>query len=666
MTETLNKILVPVSKRTVNFLHRGLKVFYPEIVFGRKDGKKITVPNFWPEGGYIKSDFAELLKKTTKKNDIDQAIKIVLEWKNLWDEGTQPDDTIPEILDDLVSSMDENATGEKKLSSYDKQALAKKTLLESQKQIEKSISIPEPIPATSSSTVVSRTAGRFLSAPYRAATYLSGPTTYSSSAKEEGPGTATARYMMSHGISSASIRSLGNKAQQLGITPSQLNNLANLIKTEQEAHPFSHKWISRIYSRQAGLSESQVASFLIPSADGSTAVLPRKSFVGNVIGRIGQQLFGKVSSKAFKAVGKKVAAKVTTTAAAQAIGAVVAPGLANIALLVVGKIKDFISSLKTKEGKERILALISGAMFLGGITLGGLLGAALVVGGFISGVGLLAAKAGGFGLLGASIGSFGQAFMAGLTGVVFPSIAAPLIISFISIPVMIAIILFIINSGAYIVPPSPFSESSFAGFPIECTTEKLPVSLPKPTTSLITVRAWEITSDLYQGFWCYWNRSPGDFPEDVTLYPPSYPDLFNEVYFEKDPFPSPTEASKCGNCLFWCTYLVQKAYRETGNTDIMITLWSPTMYEDFLRRGKIIVSSEATPENVVSGSVIFFQVLSGQNRINHVGIVHSTTKDSIQYIQSNAPTKDGSLTFSLSGIGIQDLPGIKIVGIGLP
>lgn len=678
MAEGLNKSLVPLSKKTVNFLHRGLVIFYPESVLGAKEGKKRAVPYFWPEGGYEKTEFAELLKNTAKTKDIDQAIQIVLEWKKLWDKGEQPEATVPENLDELLSSLNENATGEKKLSAYNTQILAKKTLLESQKLIEKPASAPEPEFTVSSTEIISKTAdplstfaGKILTAPLRAVTYISGPATYSSSATGEGSGVATARYMLTHGISSTSIRSLENKAQQLGITPSQLQNLAALIKTEQETHPFSYKWVSIIYSGQkASLSQAQIASLLMPSTDGSTAVLPRKSFIGNVFGRIGQQLFGKLASKTLKAVGKKVAAKIATTAATQAAATAIAPGLANIIVLVgqaiIGKVKDFISSLKSKEGKERVLALLFGSMVIGGIFLGGSLGAALVVGGFVPGIGLLATKAGGFGALGANIGSYGQAFMAGVTGVVFPSIAAPLIISFVSIPIAIAVILFIINSGAYIVPPKPLSESSFIGFPVECTTEKLPVSFSKPTTSPIASRAWEITSDLYQGFWCYWNRSPGDFSEDITLYPPSYPDLFNESFFERNPFPTRGEVQTCGNCLFWCTYLVQKAYRETGNTIIQVTLWSPTMYDDFLRRGKIIASSDATPQNVVSGSVIFFQVLSGPTRINHVGIVHSTTKDSIKYLQSNAPTKEGSLTFSLSGKGIQGLPGIKVVGIGLP
>ncbi len=465
MAEGLNKTLVPPSKKTTNFLYKGLALFYPESIFGIKEGRKKVVLNYWSETGYKRTDFAELLWNITKTEDTDQAAKIVLEWKRLWDENKQPEATVPENLDEMLSSLDESATGEKKLSPYNTQTLAKKTLLESQKLIEKSTPAPEPELTTSSAETISKAAGplstfagKILTAPFRAITYISGPATYSSSAKGEGSGVTTARYMLTHGISSTSIRSLENKAQQLGITPSQLKNLAALVKTEQETHPFSYKWVSIIYSGQkASLSQAQIASLLIPSADGSTAVLPRKSFVGSVFGRIGQQLFGKIAKKTLKTVGKKVAAKVATTAATQAAATAIAPGVANLLVFagqaIIGKIKDFISSLKSKEGKERVLALVFGSMVVGGIVLGGPLGAVLVVGGLVPGLGFLVTKAGGFGPLGSSVGGYGQAFLAGLTGVLLPAIGLPVIIASISVPILIAIILFVINSGAYIVPP---------------------------------------------------------------------------------------------------------------------------------------------------------------------------------------------------------------------
>jgi len=492
MAKGLNKTLVPPSKKTTNFLYKGLVLFYPESVFGIKEGKKRAILDYWSKAGYKRTEFAELLWNITKTEDTDQAAKIVLGWKKLWDENKYPDATVPENLDELLSSLDENVTGEKELSSYKTQTLAKRTLLESQKLIEKTTSAPEPEITISSAGTISKAAaplsiftGKILTAPFRAVTYISGPATYSGSAKGEGSGVATARYMLTHGISSASIRSLENRAQQLGITPSQLQNLAALIKTEQETHPFSYKWVSIIYSGQkASLSQAQIASLLIPSANGSTAVLPRKSFIGNAVGRIGQQLFGKLASKTLKAVGKKAATKIAETVAIQT-AATAFPGVGNIIAIVIqigqaiiGKIKNFISRLKSKEGKEGVLALVFGSMVVGGIVLGGPLGATLVLGGLVPGLGFLVTKAGGFGPLGTSIGSYGQAFLAGLAGVILPSIGIPIIIAFISIPILIAIILFIINSGAYIVPPSPSQipgaiVSPYIGIEKEASPEKM-------------------------------------------------------------------------------------------------------------------------------------------------------------------------------------------------
>jgi hypothetical protein len=494
MTEGINKKLVPPSKKTVNFLYTGLVLFYPENVFSSKEGKRKPVLEYWPEGGYSRIEFAKLLWNITKTNDTVQAAQLVIDWKNLLDNNQPLEATVPENLDAMVSSLEENVASKKKLSQYDIKNLAKEVLLESEKVIEKPSSIPEPEIAISSAETISRAvgplstfAGKILTTPFRAATYISGPTTYSSSAKGEGPSVTTARYMLSHGISSGSIRSLENRAQQLGITPNQLRNLASLIKTEQETHPFSYKWISVIYSGQkASLSQAQISSLLIPSTDGSTAVLPGKSFVGNVLGRIGQQLFGKLTSKALKAVGKKVAAKVATTAATQTIATAIAPLVGNIIAFVsekiIGKIiekfKNLISKLKTKEGKENALALIFGLMAIGGIIIGGPAGAVLVVGGLVPGLGLLVTKAGGFGPLGSSIGGYGQAFMAGVTGVLLPSIGMPTIVALVSVPVLIAVILFIINSGAYIVPPSPGQipgaiESPYIGIEKEANPVKM-------------------------------------------------------------------------------------------------------------------------------------------------------------------------------------------------
>lgn len=278
----------------------------------------------------------------------------------------------------------------------------------------------------------------------------------------------------------------------------------------------------------------------------------------------------------------------------------------------------------------------------------------------------------GAGLIGGTAGlaAAGAGFIGGIRfifkNLIGPSIIAPIAITMLVLPVLVAFIMFVINSGAYIVPPTPVSDVPFGpGFGFECTDEKTPVSFSNNTSSPIAKRAWEITADLYQGFWCFWNRSPGDLPTDTTDYPPSYPELFNEGLFARNPNPTRGEASTCGECLFWCTWLVQKAYKENG-VSIQYTLWSPTMQEDFNRRGKFIESDSVTPSNLTPGSVIFFDVVNSLNRTDHVGIAHTINSDGVYFVQSNAGTKDGFIPFNSSGNGLQNIPGIRVVGIGIP
>lgn len=251
---------------------------------------------------------------------------------------------------------------------------------------------------------------------------------------------------------------------------------------------------------------------------------------------------------------------------------------------------------------------------------------------------------------------------------IIATITTAILIVIISIPILTALILFIINSSAFVVPqggylsdvPFPDGSSPF------CSDQKIPVAFPNNSSSSIAKRAWEITADLYQGFWCFWNRSPDDFPTDVVLYPPSYPELFNETLFAQNPNPPVSAVSNDASNLFWCTQLVVKAYQETGN-EIQVVYRSDWMKNWFITRNKFVPSYSATPTNIPQGSVIFFRVSSGPPRTNHVAIVHHFTgSDSIEFVQSNAPTKEGSLTFEDDGQGVIDLPGIDVEGFGIP
>lgn len=81
-----------------------------------------------------------------------------------------------------------------------------------------------------------------------------------------------------------------------------------------------------------------------------------------------------------------------------------------------------------------------------------LVGGILTATGAAAGLGQMAMNAKGTVTGGAN---FIQSVSFGLTNVALPAIGMPLVIALISVPILIVIIIFIINSGAYIVPPRP-------------------------------------------------------------------------------------------------------------------------------------------------------------------------------------------------------------------
>jgi hypothetical protein len=109
---------------------------------------------------------------------------------------------------------------------------------------------------------------------------------------------------------------------------------------------------------------------------------------------------------------------------------------------LINKITDFISQNKWVLASPFVVAgLILGLPWLtaGGLIMGGLL------------------LAGGVGPALSSAATGVSGVLTGVLSLTVASIATPLIVALISIPVIVVIILFIINSSAYVVPPSGFS-----------------------------------------------------------------------------------------------------------------------------------------------------------------------------------------------------------------
>ncbi|HET7098633.1 MAG TPA: CHAP domain-containing protein [Patescibacteria group bacterium] len=380
----------------------------------------------------------------------------------------------------------------------------------------------------------------------------------------------------------------------------------------------------------------------------------------------GGLLKGVVKNAATKVAGK-IAVKTGLSEAAATAGTALGP-LGTVAGWIAGSfLGKLLDSINWKELRNWSAGLLGGIAFLTTLPFVGL-GSALGIGAGTTAVSIgLGGGLGGLtlGTIGAGIGAVFGAIATATIG----AIAGPILFVLLGFPVIVALILFIINSGAYVVPPgSPTSGFSGSGINIVCSDEKGPVGVPGPSsTSKIANRAWEITSDLYQGFWCYWNRSPVApkkyFPNDTLKYPRGYPDSFGYEQYLKNPNPQ----DENGLNMFWCTYLVFNAYNEMG-FPIPKDGAATTMYNNFVARGKSIPPEKANPNNIVPGSAIFFHVSSGHSGINHVGIVYSVDPGGLVFVQSNGPLKSQSINFGGGKFGNLKVGTvtIEIKGFGLP
>ncbi|HLD92561.1 MAG TPA: CHAP domain-containing protein [Patescibacteria group bacterium] len=362
-------------------------------------------------------------------------------------------------------------------------------------------------------------------------------------------------------------------------------------------------------------------------------------------------------------VTKQVAGKVATSVGVKAgLSGLLAKGAAAIGVglgVFTAGVSILITAVMAAIGKIINLPKIKKWLRDNGPILLGVGGLAIwgpwVGGGMFLG-GMLLAKNFSLAKIGASVGGFlgvlGRAF-------VF-TIAAPVIIALVVIPPMVAFIMLVINSGAYMVPPQPVVDGPGPGPGLGCSPLKEPTGINYSVNSAVATRGLHIVEDLYQGFWCYWNRSPGDYSTDVTTYPPSYPELFDEQLYATNPDASPT----AGEDLFWCTWLIQKAYTENG-ISINPTLYSPTMKDDFYNNHTYFDAKDVNSTNALPGAVIFFDVDNEKDRIDHVGMIYQVNGDDVTYIQSNAGLKVEHLT--LGSGGLQGKPGyIDVIGIGLP
>ena len=171
--------------------------------------------------------------------------------------------------------------------------------------------------------------------------------------------------------------------------------------------------------------------------------------------KIAENLIKKGAEK-----GVQVAVKAGLTAAGVgAEAAVSATGVGAIAVLaleagkwILGKVKNLFSgALRFFTGEKdfrKQVMLVSGALAAIFLGLGQTIPAAAA--GMVS-LGAGASMVGGHAIASGAAG-VGQALIYGITTVVVPSVVLPVIIAIFVIPIAVALILFIINSGAYVVP----------------------------------------------------------------------------------------------------------------------------------------------------------------------------------------------------------------------
>ena len=349
--------------------------------------------------------------------------------------------------------------------------------------------------------VLQKVTSRIATAPFRAAVSFAGPTLTA-----DEPGRAAALSLLARGVTSEHVeKKLGEvdtKSQE------KLQSLVKAIKAEEQffsvqtrllKQAFPVKEITFLLSPESGLTQTQVAIFFKPQERGGFEAVPRRSFFGDLANRFGSQLFGKASSNFLKKgaekvatkVAGKVATKLATEAATTAVAAAAGPP---------GWVTKVIAWLATEIGpkvlgwiKKHFKDILGVSLVAGGVLVGGGAGMAVALGGgliWLGGAGLTTA--------GQYAGGFLSFFVSNL---LIPAFAKPLLIILISVPVTVALILFIINSGAYVVPPSSSSvleENPFIGVVKEVEpagpfeNSNLPVSVSYTIT--VTAKRGTITN----------------------------------------------------------------------------------------------------------------------------------------------------------------------------
>ncbi len=268
------------------------------------------------------------------------------------------------------------------------------------------------------------------------------------------------------GYTPVSIAYIPREAAKRIETESAILNKAS-TSPEIETRDFVERWMNQmgqgivpqgITAQRLGYQETVTALEYLPQGQSTTfdemggyAAMNSSMGMGESLGLVGrlvtQKALGKLGAQVAVKTGLKAAITKITTALSTAIPVPVVNWIVGfIGGEVIGRILEKINLAKIKKwflvGVGATTAAIGAAFAIPAMTVGGLA---------MLGVGVARAQ----GLTAAAVGQGIAGFAGALASATLGTIGIPILATLLGFPVVVALILFIINSGAYIVPQAP-------------------------------------------------------------------------------------------------------------------------------------------------------------------------------------------------------------------
>lgn len=289
---------------------------------------------------------------------------------------------------------------------------------------------------------------------------------YSSSGGDKNQSSLSPFLLRAYGVDSKNLSRAVASAKESGkISDDTSKKLLDITKAIKRVETGSPWYIRTVFWAYGG---NQVS--LVTDLDKISGGAPLKNFlmaptgdglgffIKDVGGEIGQRAIGGLIKRGVTGLLSKLGISVAAEGVGAASGGAAAgaaagsavPVIGTIIGAIVGWISSKLISWITKHKGEFFAALGAGV-----IGLGLLVGSVplMIFGGVGLGLGVAGAMGTSAGTIAASAANGASAAIVGLASLTVASLSASAIVSLVALPVVIAIILFIINSGAYLVPP---------------------------------------------------------------------------------------------------------------------------------------------------------------------------------------------------------------------